>query len=280
MIVSLLTENIKSSELNQATRYMALWRAVEMGCLNCFPNHWLLALWILREAKNRGRNKGINCRFILAKLLSMATTTYMALYSSQYLGIIEEHDRVFTHREYKELRIESSYQVYGFVEFCRDGLSKLFPESLTACFMNTFGMLTKLFRYRPSIMRQLMKIRAVVWLMYKTFYLVVVRLMNATWWTLWRLYGAHQRQPCGGNHVAFDGHHLTSGFQFPPLIETTCNILECNHSFHGSLLGSILRTMNFTYNALLFYMGTIRPNPPCDFGNVNIDQATLVADFK
>ena len=69
----------------------------------------------------------------------MATTTYMALYSSEYLGIIEEDDCVITHREYKELRIESSYQVYGFVACCRDGLSKLFPESLTACFMNTKG---------------------------------------------------------------------------------------------------------------------------------------------
>ena len=42
-------QNIKSSELNLATRYMALWSAVEMGFLNCFPNHWLLALWILLE---------------------------------------------------------------------------------------------------------------------------------------------------------------------------------------------------------------------------------------
>ena len=238
-----------------------------------------------REAKHRGRNKGINCRFILAQSywVWQPLTWHFTLHNiwaslkKMIVSLLTENIKS------SELNLATRFMALC-VECCRDGLSKLFPESLTACFMNTFGMLTKLFRYRPSIMRQLMKIKAVVRLIYKPFYPVVVRLMNATWWmdtmttiwcppktTMWW-------EPCSLRWTPFNIWFPISSINRNHLR----NILECNHSFHGSLLGSILRirTMNFTYNALLFYMGSIRPNPPCDFGNVNIDQATLVADFK
>ena len=74
-------------------------------------------------------------------------------------------------------------------------------------------------------------------------------------------------------------HHLTFGFQCPPIKGTNSFIRSWSNNFHGSFPSSILLITNFPSNALHWIIGSINPNLSSWGGDIITFHTTLNLAF-